>query len=193
MADAPDWPHYQLGPKDSIFAVGVISIQYARLEFAMGQLFSIVIGISPAMTAALLQRLNNKSRIATVHLALPGCGLAPNAIELVSYFFDGFKVLAENRNLLMHSNLIAGIADEIALFKPRRSDGQPILCRVTTEELRQIADSMKTYFDYGFHLAAMIKPQAGDFVYDSWPDKPAPPILLEYSTPAKPVTRLRDL
>jgi hypothetical protein len=38
MASISDdgWPAYQVGPRDSIFAIGVVSIKYSQLEFALG-------------------------------------------------------------------------------------------------------------------------------------------------------------
>ena len=35
MDSARDWPAYQAGPKESIFAMGVASVNYARLEYAL--------------------------------------------------------------------------------------------------------------------------------------------------------------
>jgi hypothetical protein len=39
MADPSDpsaWPSYQIGPRDSVFALGVASVNYAGLEFVVG-------------------------------------------------------------------------------------------------------------------------------------------------------------
>jgi hypothetical protein len=40
------WPDYDVGPHDAVFAIGVASINYARLEFAFSGLFAKVLGIT---------------------------------------------------------------------------------------------------------------------------------------------------
>lgn len=128
-----------------------------------------------------------------IRLALKEDRLTAEQADHISHFIEAFDTLAENRNRLMHSDMTAGIEDEIALFKTRRSDGQPILCRVKPDDLRQIADTMNVYFNYGCALVAIVSPKPGDFAHSTWPEKPAPPLLLEYNAIHRPVTRLRDL
>jgi hypothetical protein len=65
-------------------------------------------------------------------------------------------------------------------------------------ELRQVADDMNAYFQFGMWLSNMInweilglKPRAGDRWHRSWPDKPPLPIPLEYTSDPRPIRRQR--
>jgi hypothetical protein len=51
-------PPHQNGPHDSVFVLGVASVNYARLEFALGGVFAKVIGLTNELTWALLPKLN---------------------------------------------------------------------------------------------------------------------------------------
>jgi len=115
--EAPAWPSYEIGPHDSVFALGVASVNYVKLEFALGGVFANVIGLTSELTWALLPKIGNETRVALLEQALCGHGWPHDRKELISHFIEAFKILAENRNLLMHSNLTAGINDQIALYK----------------------------------------------------------------------------
>src|SRR6266478_4046188 len=130
------WPPYEIGPHQSVFALGVASVNYARLEFALGGVFANVIGLTNELTWALLPKIRNEARVALLEQALCGRDWSHDRKERISHFIEAFKILAENRNLLMHSNLTAGIKNQIALYKYNRS-GKTILAEVTLEELHQ--------------------------------------------------------
>jgi hypothetical protein len=44
MTDPTEWPEYDVGPRESVFALGVASVSYARLEFAFSGVFAKVLG-----------------------------------------------------------------------------------------------------------------------------------------------------
>lgn len=197
--DPPAWPSYQVGPHDSVFALGVASVNYARLEFALGGVFATVIGLAYELTWALLPKIGNETRVALLEQALCGRDWPHDRKERISHFIDAFKILAENRNLLRHSNFTAGVKDQITLFKYNRA-GKTILAEVTLEELRQIADDMDTYFSYGMSITNMIgleflnlKTITGEIYL--WPDKPPLPRKLDYKSqpyhPNRPAGRRR--
>jgi hypothetical protein len=107
------------------------------------------------------------------------------------HFIEAHKICYENRNKLMHSNLMSGSDRAIVLYKIGR-DGKSTLTNPTLSELRQVADDMNKLFDYGLWLSNMINmnllgqmPPAGDIA--SWPDKPPLPIPLEYTADPTPI------
>jgi hypothetical protein len=188
------WPSYAIGPHDSVFALGVASVNYARLEFAFGGVFGNVVGLTNAETWEKLPRIRSNERITRIRKALNERDWPQEAKEHIDYFIGAFKILVDNRNLLMHSNLISGVRDTIALYKYDLS-GKTILAEVKPEELRRVADDMMTYFDYGLRLANVIAfklllggsegmTQLGFKVetraLDVWPEKPPLPAKLEY-------------
>jgi hypothetical protein len=195
MADTPAWPAYQTGPHDSIFAIGVISTNYAQLEFAVYGMFTTILGLESEVSSRIMYKTSAEMRDKLMREMLPTRDWPDNVKGLVQHFIEAYKICHENRNKLMHSNLFAMSRDAIMLSKIGR-DGKTTLANPLLSELRQVADDMKTYFDYGLWLSNMInfeilglKPQAGDRWYRSWPDKPPLPIPLEYTSDPRPIRR----
>ncbi len=190
MTDTP-WPSYQIGPPESIFALGTISVNYAQLEFATQAMFTTILGVSAQVGHLMFARLGPEPRDGLMRQALQQREWKDEIVDLVQRFIDGNRVCYENRNKLMHSNIFTGTKRAIFFFKTERT-GKTVAANPTLAELRQVADDMKTYFDFGLHLSNMInellgiKPQAGDPWYRAWPDKPALPSPLNYTSDQRP-------
>lgn len=136
MAKPPAWPSYRIGPHDSVFALGVASVNYASLEFALGSVFASVIGLTSDFTRALFPKIGNQARIALLKQALCERDWPAEIKESITHFIDGFQILADNRNQLMHSNIIAGVEEHITLYKSNR-EGKTILTQTSLADLRQ--------------------------------------------------------
>jgi hypothetical protein len=179
----PAWPPYDIGPHDAVFALGVASVNYARLEFAFSHLFAIVLGITNNDAWALLPKINNYERLRRMRDALQTLNWPADAKNRVAHFMDAFKILADNQNLLDHSNIFAGNDQPISLYKYDR-DGNTIHTVVTTEDLRQVADDMMAFFNYGLSFGNSIAPDEteGTIVSRKFPSQPPLPRKLNYTT-----------
>jgi hypothetical protein len=183
--DDPDWPGPIIGPQDSILAIGAVSVNYSRLEFAMTAMFATITGCSMQFATMLIPKITNLYRTDLMERMLATRQWHDDARMRCAHFIAGFKILADNRNLLMHSSLIASIETATMLYKTTKQ-GNTELCSVTVPELRAVADDMMEYFHYGLALSNIInfellgiKPRAGD--YAAWPDMPPSPNPLKYS------------
>jgi hypothetical protein len=179
-----DWPRYNVGPRECMFVLGVIGVNYAHLEFALAAMFATVTGMGMDTVGPLLPKIRNNVRLDLMRERLPGHRWPEEVIEHVRHFINGFNVCADNRNLLMHSNIFTLSTDEIILFKNSNS-GKGITCNPTLAELRQVADDMHTFFGYGLALSNAInwnliapKPHPSPL---PWPDKPTSPNRLNYT------------
>jgi hypothetical protein len=159
----------------------------------MTAMFATITGCSLRFAEILIPKIPNNVRADLMTKMLETRDWPDDVRDKAAHFVKGFATLAENRNLLMHSSMIASMQTRTLLYKTTRQ-GRIQHCRVSLPELRRIADEMMIYFDYGRHLSNMInfeilgfKPQAGDFAYFAWPDKPPLPILLEYTSDPLPV------
>jgi hypothetical protein len=104
------WPPYDIGPQDAVFALGVASVNYARLEFAFSHVFAKVLGITNNDAWALLPKINNYERLRRMRNALQILNWPDDTKNRITNFMDAFKILADNRNLLDHSNIFSGTA-----------------------------------------------------------------------------------
>jgi hypothetical protein len=184
MTENPNWPGGLL-KKDSILAIGTVSVNYSRLEFAMTAMFATITGCSMQFATILIPKITNQYRIDLMERMLAIRSWPDDVRAGCERFIGGFKILADNRNLLMHSSMEASTREPTLLYKVTKQ-GNTELCQVSPGELRQIADDMTTYSRYGLHLSNVIniellgvKPQAGDF--GALPDMPPLPTPLKYS------------
>jgi hypothetical protein len=183
--EPPAWPSYQIGPHDTVFALGVASVNYGRLEFAFSRVFAAVFDLTDKLTRTKLPKLNNEKRIKYLTEGLRERDWPSDRKERIQHFVDAFEALVGNRNNLAHSSLTVFMEDPAALYKSDRNSGNTIATLVSLKALRQIADDMHIYFNYGMNITNCIgiemlglKPITGTI--DNWPDKPPLPFKLEY-------------
>jgi len=179
-SDASAWPSYPIGPRESVFALGVVSVNYASLEFVLGAVFANVTGLTMNAATSLLPNISNHIRLQVMRDALSVIAWPTTVKGGITHFTNGFEILAENRNLLMHSNLVAGVNDRIALYKSNRR-GETILTVIDPEELRRVADDMMAYRGYGSILANLIA-SPSTLRPAILPPKPPLPRKLNYSS-----------
>jgi hypothetical protein len=197
MTDDPKWPLYPVGPHDSVFALGAVSVKYAQLEFAVFGMFRTILSLESDVATRLMFKIGPEMRDKLMREMLPSRNWPEEVTALAQHFIEGHKACYENRNKLMHSNLIAMSSEAIILAKTGR-DGKTTLSNPLLSELRRVADDMMTFYDFGVQLSNMInwelmggKPVAGDPWYRSWPGKPPLPIPLEYTSDPRPLRPLR--
>jgi hypothetical protein len=188
------WPKYQIGPRESIFALGVVGVKYAQLEFALSGIFATTLGISMSLGSIMMPKLTNHIRLQLLRERLPSCLWSEEVQDMVYHFIQAFNICADNRNLLMHSNIASMSQDAIILYKTTR-EGKTVLCNPELRELRQVADEMESYFNYGLALTNAININLSDPTFTSgrlpWPDRPPLPRRLEYRSESMPVRPVR--
>jgi hypothetical protein len=157
-------------------------------------MFQVILGLDNVAGPRLMFKLSNETRDKMMREMLPTWPWPENVHDLCWYFIKAHKICYENRNVLMHSNLVSSSEKAIVLYQVRR-DGKAALARPALKQLHQIADDMHTLWWFATILATMIrqkilgiKPVAGDFAPSAWPNKPPLPIPLVYEGPPPPVT-----
>jgi hypothetical protein len=178
VSDKEEWPSYNVGSKDSIFALGVISANYIRLELALIDLFIAVTGFEIYPSFLLMHNANNTDKLRLLRDRLRETAHPETIKDLVGHFADAFALISENRNKVMHSGLVNS-QDALMLFKHNKNV-EVETCRVSVEDLRDIADSALAYSQYAQHLSAMIRPREGDIAHSDWPQKPPLPSHIIY-------------
>jgi hypothetical protein len=179
-----EWPRYDVGPRECMFALGVVGVKYSQLEFALSAMFSTVTQIGSSATSILLPKIRNNVRLNLMRESLPDREWPAEVVQRIQHFMEGFNICAANRNLLMHSNIFIMSKDAILLFKTRNS-GKTVTCNPTLAEVRQVADDMNALFEYGLALSNTINinliPPKMTLSPVPWPDKPSSPRSLSYT------------
>ena len=195
-----DWPTYQIGPRESVFAIGVASTKFTELESVLCFLFATVFRIGSDDATMIVAKVGNIAAVILMEQKLdrpsreelaigeikPKTALAIAMEDHVRHFIKGFHVCASNRDHLMHSGLAWTGRDEgdTILFKTSKQ-GDTTISLPEPGKLRAVADGMDCYAHYGRAAANAINirlasdPPAVPF---PWPDKPPLPHKLEYKS-----------
>jgi hypothetical protein len=192
MATTQSWPTYPTGPRESIFAMGVVSIKFAEIESVIVFMFATVLGIGFEAATKIASKIGTGNCQHLIGQLLSGNQWDERTNELVAHFIKGAAILTESRNSLMHSNLAWHTSEHTVLFKTSKQ-GNTMMSVPKLGELRRVADDMEAFILFGRHLGnAINNVSSGTPIFPAfpWPAKPAMPVPLEFSS--EPVTLHED-
>lgn len=159
MRISADWPSYMPGPKEDIYALGVICLRYGQLESIFQLVFSQATRMDLEQASAIFFRIPNNVRHDVIS-SLMETGALPDVLkDLVRYFLKAFKICAENRHALMHSHS-GGVHYNIEkerggiLLRRYTRSGSVEVSPATIQELRQVADDIETFVTFGAAVSA---------------------------------------
>jgi len=146
--------------------------------------FAKVLGKTNDEVWALLPTLTNDKRLREMRRHLKGLDWPDETKDRVAHFIKAFEILVDNRNLLDHSAIFASVEGPTGLYKYDRKKGNTIHIVLTTAELRQIADEMMAYNNYGLLFGNSIGPKGelNTLFVKTWPDQPPLPRALNYTS-----------
>lgn len=193
MSATDSWPSYPTGDKDSIFAIGVISLKFVELEAVLIRLFATILRIPYETAQQISSRVGSSACSALTDQAAEKKrhGWSEDVQAHIEHFLKGFSVCTENRNNVAHSDIAWSSSNaEVALYKISKN-GNEIMAVAELGHLHRVADDMNTYAVYGRQLANAINNHASETpIFDvgslSWPDKPLPPHTLDYKVIDRP-------
>lgn len=202
MATAPEkpsWPPYPIGPRESIFAMGVAATKFTQLETVLHFVFASAFGLDMDIAELIVSKIGAKPSLELIEYWIEPRAESDAIRDAVSHFISGLNICLENRNLLLHSDLAwTGTVDTI-LFKHSKK-GKLTVAVPTLEELRCVADDMHAYCEFGRALGnhinnSSVSPPVFPAAAFPLPDKPPLPHKLQYTRDSSspiPLTRPAD-
>lgn len=184
---AAEWPAYPIGPRDSIFAVGVTATRFAELESVLRFIFGTVFQLSLDDSTILVSKMGNEAAVTLIRQKMESAPIQSFVKDHVLHFLTGFGACKDARGHLMHSGLAwAGGADYNVFYKTTKQ-GRTLVAAPTLEELRAVADDIVHYIDYGRMLGNAInnaseEPTIFPASMFPWPNKPSAPAKLVFSS-----------
>jgi hypothetical protein len=149
------WPSYIVGPKEHLYALGVISLNFNLYEYSL--IVFLEQHFSKDVAAFLSDKLNNVERSQLIRLVM-NKDIYPSVIDEVEYILRHFSICADNRHTLLHSRPnpllnVFGQQQTLALEKFKRGEPEKILAfRLDIGELRRTADEMHAGFAFMIDL-----------------------------------------
>lgn len=200
MAKTPEWPSYPAGNCEGIFALGVASIKYAELEEIFALIFAVATDTPGWLATMIHAKSGSEACVQLINQVLPPeniIGPPIRAVAEIRYFLKGFETCKDNRDHLMHSAMFHQSADDHAILYKTSKRGKSIITLQPLPKMRQVADDMRAYLEYGRALVNAIsvrRPEAWPVfpvALFPWPNRPAPPHKVDYSSGPLPVPRIR--
>jgi hypothetical protein len=143
------WPKYPTGPKDHLYALGVISLNFNLYEYSLTVFLERY--LTKDVAGFLFDKLTNFERAAIIRLLMK---VEPEeVIEDIEYLLRHFATCAQNRHNLLHSRLALGggtlLIDVLAIEKFARGNPEKILeFHLETGDLHRTADEMYAGFEF---------------------------------------------
>jgi hypothetical protein len=185
------WPTYEVASDDAVYALGVVSINYARFERTHVWMLAAVANMAEEHATVFIARTNASDRASVIETFFKRRSWPQEAATAIKHYMTGMRTLIDNRNSLIHANLVRGYNNHSGLFSLNRR-GETKMISTTTPDIRQVADDLHTYFNFGLVLANYIATEihhmardAGMVVVNECPQLPAAPARL-VSRPFQP-------
>lgn len=194
------WPSYMPLPRDDIFAIGVIALNYCLLEGMFRTLLSAVTHWNDYEISAVFHRINNRTRLDILSDLLGKTPIPDDSKADVIHFAEGYKLCTDARNFIMHS-IAAGQHSEGLVLERRSRAGSRLECRLTHDDLKRIADEINAFMGWGAWVDSDIRSFTTHFSRgkpneyrgrspSTLNEKPPLPASLNWMTPPDPKEKL---
>lgn len=185
MAETPE-PSHSSGSDDVLAALGLASSNFARLEGILCTIFTNVFDLNGTSGPIIFSRMGNEAVQDVLSRFLPSYNRSDRARDDLAYFIQCFARCLANRNELAHSVVSQRIDSSTrAILYRNTKKGHAIMSIPTLSELRMVADETNKIYEYGKALNnAVVSETSQVFSLSpfSWPDRPALPHRLRYSS-----------
>src|SRR2546423_9968547 len=102
------WPAYEVAPEDSVFALGVVSINYARFERTHVWMLAAVANMREDQATIIAARTNASERARLIETFFERREWPPETAAAIKHYLKAMDVLIQSRNVLIHSNMVRG-------------------------------------------------------------------------------------
>jgi hypothetical protein len=191
--------NYSTSLYEHIYALGVVAANYNKLESGLALLIAVLMGGAkyPA-SSFLFQKLSNNERLDFLKRLYTAEIKDPDLLDRLDWLVVGYAKCADNRNILMHSELertnALDLASTLELKKASKS-GSHNFISLGLKDLRQVADDIDRFENFVFDLVIFesARRNGGKLflptreIAPSLPDRPPEPLQLKLSDqrPAK--------
>ena len=145
------WPSYDVAPAAYAHALGILSINYNSLEWIFRCMHEFYNGANRQLTDLVFAKIANNVRLDLLRKTAELVITDDDMREHIEHFADGFAVCTDNRNLLMHSQIILSSSDALTAVKRSRKDGAETGFEFRLSTLRRVADEIRRWYIFGEH------------------------------------------
>lgn len=177
------WPPYEVADEAVIHALGVMNINYVRFERTHVWMLAATGNMSEDQAAVVASRVNPGERANILDIFFKRRSWPDPAGDAIKHYVAAMRIITENRNSLIHGNIVTSFGSEPAFYSLNRNSGAMTVFQSTLATMRQAADETETYFRFGLTLANYIATEIhgaaraeGMLVVNSCPALPPMPL-----------------
>jgi hypothetical protein len=149
------WPIYEVADEAVVHALGVMNINYVRFERTHVWMLAATGGLTEPQALVFTSRVNPNERAMFIDMFYKRRDWPESAGSAIKHYIAAMRILTENRNILIHGNLVTSFGNEPAIFSLNRQ-GIMTMFKSSLSEIRRVADDAETYFQFGLALANYI-------------------------------------
>lgn len=165
-----EWPspRYDVGSRNFIHAVGVLSANYNLLEYQMRRLLELYSKMPDPSCTQIFLNSNNEERVNLLRMCCDASAHPLRIRNRVNWFAKGYGCCTQNRNIIMHSETVpiikASGEQEVQFRKPsKKAPFSPNIFSPSINELRRMANSTYQFQEFGrslfIHIVQNFEPQ----------------------------------
>jgi hypothetical protein len=145
------WPLYDSGPSEHIHALGVVSVNYNYLEWVLWKFHIYYLRADHSVTSLIFQKTPTNVRLQVLGQLAVRTVTDPEMRNHIKHFIKGYDRCANNRGILMHSQLLAGREsnDIFPATKLSKKTGKLASYEFTLSDIRRVADEIHEWAEYG--------------------------------------------
>jgi hypothetical protein len=171
------WPFYDSGPSEHVHALGVVSVNYNQLEWLLLTFHVHFLRADHSVTNLIFQKTPTNVRLQVLDQLAARTVTDPEIRDHIKHFIKGYKLCADNRNVLMHSQLLYGReSDEVFPATKFSKAGKLASYELTLPDIRRVADEIFEWATYGGQTVS----------YAFWKRRPVTPGAAPPPSPKKP-------
>jgi hypothetical protein len=174
------WPRYEVADDAVVHALGVMNINYVRFERTHVWMLAATANLTEPQAAVFVSRTNPNERATFIDTFFKRREWPEPVGFGIGHYIAAMRILTQNRNILIHGNVVSGWGNEPAIFSLSRR-GEMVMFKSSLSAIRQAADDAETYFQCGLALSNYVAVeihgaarQAGMIVVHDCP--PCPPM-----------------
>lgn len=144
-----EWPSYKVADDAVVHALGVMNINYVPFETTHVLMLASVADIKQNQAAVFISRMSPTERANVIEIFFKKREWLNEASSGISHYIKAMRILTENRNTLIHGNIV----DMWAVKSPGMNrEGLTTIIQSSLPAIRQVADDLHAYSGFGFML-----------------------------------------
>jgi hypothetical protein len=148
-----EWPSYKVAGEAVVHALGVMNINYVRFETTHVYILAAVANMKQNQAAVFISRINPTERENVIRIFSKKREWPGEASEGIWHYIKALHTLTENRNMLIHGNIVDMWAVKAPGVISMNREGLTTIIQLSLPSIRQVADDLHTYGEFGYMLA----------------------------------------